>query len=217
MSAHHSRNHDGHGHDHGHAKEAHDHKHNHGSGIFGWLRGLYGHSHSVVHKVDATMESSARGIRALNISFVALGITALLQVVIVLISGSVALLADTIHNFADAGTSIPLWIAFALARRGPNRRFTYGYGKTEDVAGVLIVLVIFASACVAGYEALMKIIHPQPITHLWWVAAAALIGFIGNEVVGVFRIRAGQEIGSSALVADGYHSRVDGFTSLSVL
>src|SRR5207247_2002886 len=111
-----------------------------------------------------------RGIWALKISLVGLGLTALFQVIIVALSGSVALLADTIHNFADAATSIPLWIAFALARRGASRRFTYGYGKAEDVAGVVIVLVIFSSACVAAYEAVMKIIHPQPIGHLWWVA-----------------------------------------------
>lgn len=163
------------------------------------------------------MESSAKGIWALKISLIGLGITALLQVVVVLYSGSVALLADTIHNFADAGTSIPLWIAFALARRGANRRFTYGYGKTEDVAGVLIVAVIFFSACVAGYEAVLKLILPEPMEHLGWVAMAALIGFIGNEAVAVYRIRVGREIGSAALIADGQHSRVDGFTSLAVL
>jgi cation diffusion facilitator family transporter len=185
--------------------------------LIGWLRGTFAHSHDISDKVDETMETHERGIWALKISLLGLGLTALLQVIIVAISGSVALLADTIHNFADAATSIPLWIAFALARRGASRRFTYGYGKTEDVAGVVIVGVIFLSACVAAYEAVMKMIHPQPITHLWWVAAAALIGFIGNEAVSVFRIRVGREIGSAALVADGYHSRVDGFTSLAVL
>lgn len=128
----------------------HPHGHNHGSGILNWARGIFGHSHSIAEKVDATMESSERGIRALKISFVVLGITAALRLIIVLISGSVALLADTIHNFADAGTSIPLWIAFALTRRGASRRFTYGYGKTEDGAGVVIVLIIFFSACVAA-------------------------------------------------------------------
>jgi cation diffusion facilitator family transporter len=135
----------------------------------------------------------------------------------VVASGSVALLADTIHNFADAETSIPLWIAFSLARRKASRRFTYGYGKVEDVAGVVIVLNIFFSACVAAYESIVKIIHPQPVHNLWWVAATALIGFIGNEVVAVFRIRVGEEIGSAALIADGQHARVDGFTSLAVL
>lgn len=223
MSAHHSDHHHGHSkhghedrHDHEHDRH-HVHEHDHGSGMFGWLRGLYGHSHSMAEKVDETMESNARGIWALKISLLALGITAALQLVIVLLSGSVALLADTIHNFADAGTSIPLWIAFSLTKRGASRRFTYGYGKTEDVAGVIIVLIIFSSACVAGYESVRKIIHPEPVLHLGWVAAAAIVGFLGNEAVAVFRIRVGREIGSAALVADGQHARVDGFTSLSVL
>jgi cation diffusion facilitator family transporter len=205
-------------HPHAHTSgHVHSHDHNHGSGVLGWLRGTFAHSHNIEDKIDETMETNEHGIWALKISLVGLGLTAIMQVLIVAISGSVALLADTIHNFADAATSIPLWIAFALARRGASRRFTYGYGKTEDVAGVVIVGVIFFSACVAAYEAVMKIIHPQPITHLWWVAAAALIGFIGNEAVSVFRIGVGKEIGSAALVADGYHSRVDGFTSLAVL
>ncbi len=163
------------------------------------------------------MESSDRGIRALKISLVGLGVTAILQLVIVLFSGSVALLADTIHNFADAGTSIPLWIAFSLTRRGTSRKFTYGYGKTEDVAGVVIVLIIFFSACVAAYESIRKIIHPQTVSHIGWVALAAIIGFIGNEAVAIFRIRVGNQIGSAALIADGQHARVDGFTSLAVL
>ncbi|MBF0180094.1 MAG: cation transporter [Magnetococcales bacterium] len=182
-----------------------------------WLKNTFGHSHDVTDKVDSVMESSEKGIQALKISLVGLGMTAILQVLVVIYSGSVALLADTIHNFADAATSLPLWVAFALAKRGANRRFTYGYGKSEDVAGVIIVGVIFFSACVAGYEAFLKLIHPQPMTHLGWVAMAALIGFIGNEAVAVYRIRIGKEIGSAALIADGHHSRVDGFTSLSVL
>ncbi len=206
------------GHAHGHGGHEHgEHDHDHGSGLLGWFRGTIAHSHSATEKVDSTMESSGRGIRALKISLLGLGLTALFQLLIVLASGSIALLADTIHNFADAGTSIPLWIAFALARREASRGFTYGYGKVEDVAGVLIVLIIFSSACVAAYEAVMKIIHPQPITYLWWVSAAAIIGFVGNEAVAVFRIKVGREIGSAALIADGQHARVDGFTSLSVL
>ena len=163
------------------------------------------------------MESSERGIRALKISLVGLGLTALLQLIVVFASGSVALLADTIHNFADAATSIPLWIAFAFARKGASRRYTYGYGKLEDVAGVVIVLIIFFSACVAAYESIRKIIHPEPVTQLGWVALAAIIGFLGNEAVAVFRIRVGRAIHSAALVADGQHARVDGFTSLAVL
>lgn len=176
-----------------------------------------GHSHAPHGRLDPALETSARGIRALKLSLLGLGATAVLQLLIVYVSGSVALLADTIHNFADAGTSIPLWIAFALVRRGASRRYTYGYGRAEDVAGMLIVLVIFASACVAAYEAAIKLIEPQPMRNAGWVAAAALIGFLGNEAVAVFRIRVGKEIGSAALVADGLHSRVDGFTSLSVL
>ncbi|MGH8163966.1 MAG: cation diffusion facilitator family transporter [Rhodanobacteraceae bacterium] len=141
------------------------------------------------------MESSDQGIRALKISLIGLGVIAALQLVIVLLSGSVALLADTIHNCADAGTSIPLWIAFSLARRGTSRRFTYGYGKTKDVAGVVIVLIIFFSACVAAYESIRKIIHPQTVSHLGWVALAAVVGFLGNEAVAIFRIRVGNQIG----------------------
>ncbi len=150
-------------------------------------------------------------------SFVGLLLTALLQVVVVVLSGSVALLADTIHNFGDAGTAIPLWIAFALARRKPSKRFSFGYGRVEDLAGVVIVLIILFSAIVAGYEALDRLLHPKTIGYLWAVALASVIGFIGNEAVAVFRIRVGKEIGSAALVADGYHARVDGLASLAVL
>jgi len=210
------------GHSHGEGEQGHDHDapgsgHAHGTGLLGWFRGTFAHSHAAADKIDETMESNARGIAALKISLIGLLLTALLQLVVVLFSGSVALLADMIHNFGDATTSIPLWIAFALAQRGVNRRFTYGYGKVEDVAGGAIVAVIFFSACIAAYESVIKIIHPQPMTHLWWVAAAAVIGFVGNEAVAVFRIRTGREIGSAALVADGMHARVDGFTSLAVL
>lgn len=202
---------------HGHNEHEHA-EHAHGTGLFSWLSNLYGdHSHTVADKIDAAMESNERGIWALKISLIGLSITALFQVVVVYFSGSVALLADTIHNFADAATSIPLWIAFAFARRGANRRFTYGYGKTEDVAGVIVVLVILASACFAAYQSVIKLIDPQPMAYLGWVAAAAIIGFIGNEAVAIFRIRVGREIGSAALIADGQHSRVDGFTSLAVL
>lgn len=207
-------------HDHGPGGHSHGpggHDHDHGTGLLGWFRGTFAHSHSIEDKTDDALESNERGIWALKWSLVGLGATALFQIVIVFISGSVSLLADTIHNFGDAATSIPLWIAFALTRRGVSRRFTYGYGKTEDVAGVVIVLVIFFSACVAAYESIRKLIDPQPVTNLGWVIAAALVGFIGNEAVAVFRIRVGKEINSAALIADGQHSRVDGFTSLAVL
>jgi cation diffusion facilitator family transporter len=205
---------------HGHAHDEHEHGaggHSHGTGVLGWLRGTFAHSHSIEDKIDASMESNALGIWALKWSLVGLGVTAFLQAIIVVMSGSVSLLADTIHNFGDATTSLPLWVAFALAKRGASRRFTYGYGKTEDVAGVIIVLVIFISACIAAYEAIMRFFHPQEVRYLGWVAAAAVIGFLGNEAVAQFRIRVGTQIGSAALVADGQHARVDGFTSLAVL
>jgi len=143
--------------------------------------------------------------------------TALLQLVVVLMSGSVALLSDTIHNFGDAATALPLGIAFALTRLGVSRRFTFGYGRVEDLAGVVIVLIILFSAVVAGYQAVERLINPQPVGFVWAVAAASLVGFIGNEAVAVFRIRVGREIESAALVADGYHARTDGWTSLAVL
>jgi cation diffusion facilitator family transporter len=213
----HEDHHHGHGHGHDHEHDPDGHKHTHRGGFFGWLQHTFAHSHDVHEKVDQAMESNERGIWALKLSLLGLGATALFQVVIVFFSGSTALLADTIHNFGDAVTSIPLWIAFALQRRARSRRFTYGYGRTEDVAGVIIVGLIFFSACVAGFESIRKLIEPQPVTHLGWVVAAAIVGFVGNEAVAVFRIRVGREIGSAALIADGQHSRVDGFTSLAVL
>jgi cation diffusion facilitator family transporter len=143
--------------------------------------------------------------------------TALVQAVVVLWSGSVALLADTIHNFGDAATAIPLGIAFWLTRRAATRRFTYGLGRVEDFAGLAIVVIILISAVVATYEVIHRLLHPQPVTVLWAVMAASVIGFLGNEGVAIFRIRVGRQIGSAALVADGYHARVDGWTSLSVL
>jgi cation diffusion facilitator family transporter len=167
--------------------------------------------------VDPTIATSERGIWAIKWSFVGLMATALLQLVVVALSGSVALLSDTIHNFGDAATAIPLGIAFALTRLGASRRFTFGYGRVEDLAGVVIVLIILFSAVVAGYQAVERIINPQPVGLVWAVAAASLVGFIGNEAVAVFRIRVGREIGSAALVADGYHARTDGWTSLAVL
>lgn len=154
---------------------------------------------------------------AIKWSFVILGVTALLQLVVVVTSGSVALLADTIHNIGDATTAIPLWIAFALVRRKPTATFNYGLGRVEDLAGLLIVLIILFSAIVAAREAIERLIHPQPITQLLAVAAAGVIGFVGNEAVAVFRIRVGRAMNSAALIADGYHARTDGLTSLAVV
>lgn len=166
---------------------------------------------------DPTVAGTDRGVWAVKCSFLGLLATAALQAIIVAFSGSVALLADTIHNFADAATAIPLWIAFALARLKPRRRFPYGYGRVEELAGVAIVLAILASALVAGYQSVLRLLRPEPIAHLWAVAGAALLGFLGNEAVALLRIRAGRDIGSAALVADGYHARADGLTSLAVL
>jgi cation diffusion facilitator family transporter len=184
-----------------------EHRHEHG-------HGEHGHTHGAV---DPSIATSERGIWAVKWSFVGLLATALLQLVVVLLSGSVALLSDTIHNFGDAATAIPLGIAFALTRLGASRRFTFGYGRVEDLAGVLVVLIILFSAVVAGYQAVERLIDPRPIGMLWAVAAASVVGFLGNETVAVFRIRVGREIGSAALVADGYHARTDGWTSLAVL
>ena len=174
----------------------------------------HGHSHGIL---DPSIASTSRGLWALKWSFLVLMATAMVQVVVAAVTGSVALLADTIHNFADAATAIPLGLAFCLARRAMTRRFTYGLGRVEDLAGVAIVLTILLSAGLASYEAVLRLIHPQPVDALWAVMAASVIGFLGNEGVAIFRIRVGRQIGSAALVADGYHARVDGWTSLAVL
>ncbi|WP_343423804.1 cation diffusion facilitator family transporter [Candidatus Amarolinea dominans] len=215
----------GHAHDHagqdaGHA-HGDEHGHSHGGGVWGFIQTVFhmhGHGDGGGELVsDSVLTTSREGIRALQWSLVSLLLTAVMQVVIVAISGSVALLADTIHNFADATTAVPLWLAFALNRRQPSRGFTYRYGKAEDLAGAFVVLVIFSSALVIFYETWQKLIHPEPMRNLGWVAAAAIIGFIGNELAAYVRIRTGRRIGSAALVADGLHARTDGLTSLAVL
>lgn len=211
---------DDHAHDHGdeaHDHHGHDHDHHHKGGLIGWFQATFAHSHDVHEKVDDAMESNERGFWATKWALVSLAVTTVIQIVIVWFSGSTALFADTIHNLGDGANSIPLLIAFALQRRGRSRSFTYGYGRTEDLAGVIIVALIAVSAAVAGYESVRKIIDPEPIGFLWWVAAAAIVGFIGNEAVAVLQIRTGRQIGSAALIADGQHARIDGFTSLAVL
>ncbi len=167
--------------------------------------------------MDPSIATSERGIWAVEWSLAGLMATALVQIVVVVLSGSVALLSDTIHNFGDAATAVPLWIAFALGRLGTSRRFPFGYGRVEDLAGVVVVLIILFSAIVASYEAIDRLLNPQPVELLWAVAAASMVGLVGNEAVAVFRIRVGREIGSAALIADGYHARTDGWTSLAVL
>ena len=175
------------------------------------------HSHDAADSVDDALESSAAGIHAVKISLLVLGLTAIAQIVVVVISGSVALAADTIHNFSDALTAVPLWIAFALGTKAATRRYTYGFGRAEDLAGLFVIAMITLSAIIAGYEAIMRLTNPEPIEHIGWVALAGLIGFIGNEWVAVYRIRVGRRIGSAALVADGLHARTDGLTSLAVV
>ena len=175
------------------------------------------HSHDPVDKVDRTLEASREGLRALRWSLAGLAVTAVLQAGVFAVTQSVALLSDTLHNVADALTAVPLGIAFMLARRKPNRRYTYGYGRAEDLAGAVIVLVIAASAALAGYESLRRLFDPEEVDHLAAVALAGLVGFAGNEAVAQYRIRVGRRIGSAALVADGVHARTDGFTSLAVV
>jgi cation diffusion facilitator family transporter len=220
---HHDEHHHHHDHDHPHEHDHphdldHEHEHVHSGGLWGSLRhALTPHSHDSADSIDSALESSARGIRAVKISLVVLGLTALAQLAVVAASGSVALLADTIHNFSDALTAVPLWIAFVVGRRAASRRYTYGYGRAEDLAGLFVIAMIALSAVLAGWEAVDRLLHPAPVHNVGWVALAGLVGFIGNETVALFRIREGRAIGSAALVADGYHARTDGFTSLAVL
>lgn len=209
-----------------HAQDAGRHGYGHGHGHGGgrlarWrarvVPALIPHSHEGAAKVDATMQASRAGMRALWISFAALMVTALVQLVLVAMTGSVALLGDTLHNFSDALTAVPLAIAFLLGTRMATRRFTYGLGRSEDLAGLTILLVMSASAVLATWVAIERLLDPARISDVGWLAAAGVVGFAGNEVVARYRIVVGRRIGSAALVADGLHARTDGFTSLGVL
>ncbi|WP_326553641.1 cation diffusion facilitator family transporter [Micromonospora sp. NBC_01813] len=208
-------------HDHPHRHRHHDRQHDHHRPRRAWwrraLHRLAPHSHDTASKVDDSLESSREGLRALWISLAVLAATAAAQAVIVVYSGSVALLGDTLHNIADALTAVPLAIAFLIGRRAATRAYTYGFGRAEDIAGIIIVLVIAGSALAAGWTAVDRLINPAPMTHVPWVAAAGVVGFAGNELVARYRIRVGRRIGSAALVADGLHARTDGFTSLAVV
>jgi cation diffusion facilitator family transporter len=165
--------------------------------------GEHGHSHGLV---DRSILRSRAGLKAVAFSLLILGLTAGAQVAIFAFSHSVALLADLIHNFGDALTAVPLGIAFFLRSiRG------------ERLAGLAVVLAIFVSACVALYETVMRFIHPQHLSHLWVLAAAGVIGFLGNEVAAQVRLRAGRRLASAAMTADGKHARIDGFVSLGVV
>ena len=187
------------------------------AGIKHGLGSLFGsHSHDPSESIDSALESSSRGIRALVISFSGLMLTAIIQWVIVLFTGSVSLIADTIHNFSDALTAVPLFIAFRLGRRVATRRYTYGYRRAEDLAGLFVVLMILISAVWVLWESVDRLFNPRELEYLGVLFAAGIVGFAGNEVVAVYRIRVGRQIGSAALVADGRHARADGFTSLAV-
>jgi len=204
------------------ANDAHDqareHSHDHQTGVHGFLHNMFvQHTHDPSNAVDDALEASVAGVKAVKVSMIALFITTVLQGIVVAFSGSVALLADTIHNFSDAFTAVPLWIAFALSRRAATRRYTYGFNRAEDLAGLCIVVMIALSAVLAAWQAIDRIINPQPIDYAGWVIAAGAIGFLGNEAVAIYRIRVGGKIGSAALVADGIHARTDGFTSLGVV
>jgi cation diffusion facilitator family transporter len=175
------------------------------------------HSHDSSDSIASALASTDEGVRALKFSLAGLAVTATIQLIVVTATGSVALLSDTIHNYADALTAVPLGVAFWIGRRPANDRYTYGYGRAEDLAGIFIVAVIAVSSGVAAWEAVLRINSPRSINGLGWVAAAGLVGFIGNELVARYRIRVGRRIGSAALVADGRHARTDGFTSLAVV
>jgi len=206
------------GHSHGDHGQGHGHPHGHGSGPLGWLRDIFvPHSHDSADKVDSALEASREGTRCLKIGFAGLMLTALVQTVVVYYTNSVALLGDTLHNYADALTAIPLAIAFIVGRRLATRRYTYGYGRAEDLAGIVVVALIAASAFYAAYEAIQRFRNPGEVEHLAVLAIAGGLGFVGNEIVAQYRVRIGRKIGSAALVADGLHARTDGFTSLAVV
>lgn len=177
-----------------------DHEHEHDHSVD---EGHHGHTHGLV---DRSILRSRAGVRAVLVSLVILGVTALLQGTVFLVSGSVALLADLIHNVGDALTAIPVGAAFLLRSE-----------RAERWAGYAVVLAILVSACVALYESIMRIIDPEDLTHLWALAAAGAVGFVGNEIAALVRLRAGRRLNSPALVADGYHARTDGFVSLGVV
>lgn len=205
------------GSDHGHGGPA-GHGHERTGGQWGRVRALlHPHSHDMVGQVDTALESSARGIRATQVSLGLLLATALAQLAIALASGSVALFADLVHNVADALTSVPLWIAFVVGRRALSTSYPYGYRRAEDLAGIFIVLMIAVSLVLVGWESVSRLVDPEPMDHPGWVLLAGVIGVVGNELVAVYRLRVGRRIGSAALVADGYHARTDTVASFAVV
>lgn len=194
------------------------HEHEHPGGVWARIKhALVPHSHDHTEAIQSAEQASAIGIRAAWISLAGMGATALLQIVIVGLSGSVALLADTLHNLGHLATTIPLIIAFRLGRRPPTRRYNYGFRRAEDLVGLLIGAVVALSAGLIVWESLRALSTQRDMTHLGWVLAAALVGAAGNEIVAIYRIRAGRRIGSAALIAEGQHARTDALTSLAVV
>jgi cation diffusion facilitator family transporter len=207
-----------HGHPQDLADQGHEHGHDDPEGrIRRIVEMLVGHRHDPGDSIHDALTSDRRGIRAVKISLFILGTTAVAQLAVVLVSGSVGLLADTIHNFSDALTAVPLWIAFAIGSRAATRRYTFGYRRAEDLAGLFVLLMIGASAVLAACESISRLIDPQPMTNIPIVLVAGFLGFLGNEAVALYRIRVGRSIGSVALIADGHHARTDGLTSLAVV
>jgi cation diffusion facilitator family transporter len=215
-----------HPHEHGpaatHGSPGHAHPHEHGPAATHGSPGHahpheHGHSHDHAQFLDDIAATTAAGIRATVIGLMGLLATALVQLALVAVTGSVALLSDTVHNLGDCLTAVPIWVAFHLARRPPSRRFTYGLGRFEDVAGLAVVAAIGASGVYAAWVSVDRLLHPAPTQRPWIVVGAGLVGVVGNEVVARYRIRAGRRIGSLALVADGEHARADGLSSLAVV
>ncbi len=171
------------------------------------------HTHGAI---DATILTTDRGLWTVKWSFIGMFLTALLELIVVFFTGSISLLADSLHNFGDAATAIPLGAAFLLSKKKPTSQFTYGLGRAEDLAGLAIIAIIAVSTAIALYESINRFFHPIAVHNLWAVMIASIIGFIGNEAVATFRIKEGKKMGSAALVADGHHARADGFVSLAV-
>jgi cation diffusion facilitator family transporter len=206
----------GHGHGHGHDHDHDDHVH--GDGVWAKLKHiLVPHSHDSNEAIQSAEESSREGVRAAWIGLAGMAATAILQMFIVAISGSIALLADTLHNVGHAATTIPLVIAFRIGQRAASKRYSYGYRRAEDLVGLFISLIIALSAALIIWESFKALINPRELTNLWWVFAAGIVGAAGNEVVAIYRIRTGRRIGSAALIAEGQHARADGLTSIAVV
>lgn len=191
--------------------------HQHGSGW--WRRAFHAvrpHGHDAADVILTAEQASSEGVRAAWISLAGMAATALAQIVIVALSGSIALLADTLHNLGHLVTTIPLLIAFRVGRRRPTKRYPFGFRRAEDLVGLLIAGVIALSAGLIIWESVAALQNPRPLTHLGWVFAAGVVGAAGNELVAMYRIRIGRRIGSAALVAEGNHARADGLTSIAV-